>query len=115
MGRGGIDATAFVVWFLDALTAAADAGRAEALFLVRRNRFFVQHRDVMNARQTKALEALFAQGSERVALGLSAKSYRKITGAASATTTRDLAALEGAGVLRRSDAGGRSTQYEVLF
>jgi Fic family protein len=114
-GRGGIDATAFVVWFLDALTAAADAGRAEALFLVRRNHFFAKRADVLNARQRKALEAIFAQGLERVAQGLSAKSYRKITGAAPATATRDLAALEGARVLRRSQAGGRSTQYEVLY
>jgi Fic family protein len=69
----------------------------------------------LNPRQHKALAAIFAQGPDRVAQGLSAKTYRKITGAASATATRDLAALEGAGVLQRSQAGGRSTQYEVLY
>jgi Fic family protein len=114
-GNGVIDATAFVIWFLDALAAAADAGKQEALFLVRRNHFFVSNQDALNARQLKVLQAIFAHGPERVALGLSAKTYLKIAKTSTATTTRDLAALETAGVLQRSDAGGRSTQYAVLY
>lgn len=114
-GQNGIDATAFVVWFLETLTAAAEAGKQEALFLVRRNHFFARHKDTLNPRQDKALRALFAQGPDRVALGLSAKTYRKITQAAPATATRDLVALEAAGVLERSTAGGRSTQYAVRY
>ncbi len=114
-GRGGIDATPFVVWFLQSLTRAAEAGRAEAMFLVRRNRFFARYAADLNSRQHKALTALFSQGPERVALGLSAKSYRKITKTTAPTATRDLSWLEQAGMLKRSAAGGRSTSYELLY
>ena len=114
-GRGGIDATPFVVWFLNTLTRAADAGRAEAMYLVRRNHFFVRHAADLNTRQHKALTAVFAQGPDRVMLGLGAKGYRKIAKTTAPTATRDLAALEKAGVLKRSEAGGRSTSYEILY
>lgn len=114
-GDAGIDATPFVIWFLDALAAAADAGRTEALFLVQRNQFFARFAGQMNDRQQKVLRSLFDQGAARVALGLSAKSYRKIAKTSGPTATRDLVALEKAGLLRRSDAGGRSTHYSVLY
>ncbi|MDO6591931.1 Fic family protein [Loktanella sp. D2R18] len=114
-GRGGIDATPFVIWFLQSLTRAADAGREEAMYLVRRNHFFARHRAALNPRQHKALTVIFEQGAERVALGLSAKSYRKIAKTTAPTATRDLVALESAGVLRRSAAGGRSTRYVILY
>ena len=65
----------------------------------------------MNARQEMVLRHLFAMGVARVALGVSAKAYGKISGVSAATATRDLVALEGQGALRRSAEGGRSTRY----
>lgn len=114
-GLGAIDATPFVVWFLCCLATAARASRDEALFLVRRNAFLDRHADALNDRQRKALEAVFAQGGQRLAEGISARSYRKITGASSATATRDLAALVQAGALDRSESGGRSVTYAVIL
>ncbi|MEX0350792.1 MAG: Fic family protein [Paracoccaceae bacterium] len=110
-GKGGIDATAFVVWFLQTLDNAAQIARDEARFILRRNRFFLRFGPDLNDRQEKVLRALFDQGPTRVDLGISAKSYRKIAGTSAPTATRDLVALERAGVLTRSDAGGRSTVY----
>ena len=114
-GRGHIDATPFVSWFLQALERAADTARAEARFLIRRNQFFLRVGERLNPRQDKMLRTLFEQGADRVGQGISAKSYRRITGAAAATATRDLTALEQAGILTRSDAGGRSTAYWINF
>lgn len=113
--RNRIDATPFVVWFLNTLTAAANAAKGEAQFLVRRNQLFVHKGDALNARQVKALQTLFAQGEPRVALGLTAKSYRKMTKTSGPTATRDLGAMERAGVLKRSDAGGRATHYTIIY
>ncbi len=107
---GGIDATAFVQWFLNALLSAGKVAADEARFLVRRNRFFMDHAG-MSARQEKVLRHLFAMGAKRVALGISAKAYGKIADVSAATATRDLGALEGQGALLRSAEGGRSTRY----
>lgn len=114
-GRGEIDATAFVVWFLQTLARAAEEARAEAGFILRRNQFFLRLAPQLAERQAEVLHVLFRQGPERVALGISAKSYRKIARVSAATATRDLRAMEAAGALRRRPAGGRSTAYEILY
>ncbi len=110
-----IDATAFVAWFLDMIVAAAEAARSETLFLLERNRFLLRHADALTDRQRAVLERLFAQGPLRIENGLSARSYAKIARVSGATATRDLVALERAGALRRSEAGGRSTTYRIVL
>ncbi len=107
---GAIDATDFVQWFLKALLSAGKVAAGEAQFLVRRNRYFMDHA-AMSTRQEMVLRHLFDMGATRVALGVSAKAYGKISGVSAATATRDLAALEGLGALKRSAEGGRSTRY----
>ena len=107
---GTIDATDFVQWFLKALFSAGKVAADEARFLVRRNRYFMDHA-AMSPRQEMVLRHLFEMGATRVALGVSAKAYGKISGVSAATATRDLAALEGQGALKRSAEGGRSTRY----
>lgn len=108
-----IDTTAFVSWFLQTLTKGAASARAEALFLVRRNRYLKTQDAVLPPRARKVLEALFAQGPERIAQGLTAKTYAKVAKVSGATATRDLTALADSGALKRSAAGGRSTRYDI--
>lgn len=112
-GQGAIDATPFLVWFLSCLTRAAEAGREEALFLVRRNAFFMRFASLLSERQEKAFRLIFAHGPQRIAEGLTARSWRKLTGVSPATATRDLQALQQVGVLRFAEAGGRSSAYEI--
>ncbi len=107
---GAIDATGFVLWFLRARLSAGKVAADEARFLVRRNRYFMEHAG-MTSRQEAVLRHLFAMGVSRVALGVSAKTYGKISRVSAATATRDLVALEGRGALMRSVEGGRSTRY----
>lgn len=114
-GRGVIDATEFVIWFLQTLGNAARFAREEAQFILRRNRFFLRFATQLNTRQEQVLRRLFKQGPSRVELGISAKIYRKISGTSAATATRDLLALEAVGALKRSEAGGRSTVYRVSY
>lgn len=110
-GQGAIDATAFVLWFLACLTRAAALGRAEATFLLTRNRYLSQWRDRLSARHMAVLETLFAQGADRVAIGISAASYARIAKVSGATATRDLGTMQTAGAVTRTDEGGRSTRY----
>lgn len=114
-GRGMVDATAFVLWFLQTLVSAASGAREEAIFLVRRNQFFLAHAKDLSVREEKVLRKLFDQGAERLAQGLSARSYCKIANVSSATATRDLLALEQRGILQRSTAAGRSTVYQLVL
>jgi Fic family protein len=114
-GDGVIDATAFVVWFLECLVRAAALSRNEALLTVRRNRFLSAFSRELSERQMAVLRTLFAQGELRVAQGISARSYSKIAKVSGPTATRDLAGLERAGAVTRSDAGGRSTFYRINY
>ncbi|WP_118134551.1 Fic family protein [Oceanicella sp. SM1341] len=114
-GAGGVDATAFVLWFLATLQRAAEAGREEARFLVRRNRYLARLGPGLSPRTRAVLETLFAQGPGRVEQGLSARSYSRIAKVSGPTATRDLAALVAAGGARRSEAGGRSTVYLLEY
>ena len=109
-GAGGIDGTEFVLWFLDRLHAGMTEAEADARFLVGRNRFFLRFQST-SPRAEKVLRRLFAEGADRVALGLSAGPYAKIAGVSPATATRDLAELEAMGALLRGPEGGRATRY----
>lgn len=112
-GRGGLDATAFVVWFLECLLRAAQSSRREALFLTRRNAFFLRFGGHLTGRQEKAFRMLFAQGEERVSEGISARSWRKMTGVSAATATRDLTQLAALNILSQGPEGGRSIVYTI--
>ncbi|GHA61826.1 cell division protein Fic [Amylibacter ulvae] len=115
LGEGQIDATAFVVWFLQCLETAAERGLQEALFLTHRNQFFARFVAQMNDRQIQVLQNLFGQGPTRVDLGISNKSYVKIAKTSVATATRDLNELVKIGALNKSGAGGRSTVYQIVY
>ena len=108
-----IDVTPFVRWFAEATLRAVERATAEVLHLQTRNAFFRTFGAVLNARQEKALRRLFEEGPERLAQGLSRRPYQRITGAPSATASRDLADLVAKGALLPSGSGGRSTSFLV--
>lgn len=105
-----IDATPFVLWFLDRLTAGIIEAEAEARFLVMRNGYFMRYPDLPK-RGEKVLRRLFAEGPRRVSEGISASPYARIATVSLATATRDLAELETLGAVVRGAEGGRSTRY----
>ena len=109
-GVKGIDGTDFVLWFLEKLQNGVAEAETDARFLVARNRFFLRF-PKLPLRAETVLRRLFKEGPGRVAQGLSAGPYAKIAHVSVATATRDLTELEGLGVLKRGDAGGRSTRY----
>ncbi|MGQ0565232.1 MAG: Fic family protein [Gemmobacter sp.] len=107
---GHLDATPFVSWFLERLTAGIVEAEAEARFLVSRNGFFLRFPG-LPSRGEKVMRRLFAEGPRRVSEGISAGPYAKIAGVSLATATRDLAELEARGAILRGAEGGRSTRY----
>ena len=107
-----IDATPFVLWFLERLIAGVEDAMAEARFLVARNGYFLRFPD-LPPRGQAVLRRLFAEGPDRVAQGISAAPYARIARVSPATATRDLAELERLGAIRKGPEGGRSTRYHI--
>jgi Fic family protein len=97
-------------WFADIVLEAQDRTLTRIRFLIEKTRLLDRLRDQINERQEKALIRMFAEGPDGFTGGLSANNYRTITGAATATATRDLADLVRLGALRREGAR-KSTRY----
>ena len=111
-GEAGINATAFIGWFLEALSTGVATARAEALFISARNRFFLSAGRRISERQEMVLRRIWDQGPARLSQGISAQTWVKISGVSRATATRDLTALEDLGVVIGNGAG-RSRVYHV--
>ncbi|TKW61078.1 MAG: Fic family protein [Blastochloris viridis] len=74
-------------------------------FLIAKAKLYDRVRGQMNERQEKAIERMFREGPEGFAGGMSASKYMVITGATSATTTRDLQHLAEIGALKAIGKG----------
>jgi len=110
---GKIDLTPFVGWFVDTMESAIDQSADLARHLNQRNRYFDRFSIHMNERQIKALKDLFERGPARLDEGISARRYRRTTGASRQTASRDLSDLVTKGALRPSIGAGPSTRYPV--
>lgn len=110
---GEIDVTPFVGWFINTMDTAIDQSVEIAHHINRRNRYFERFSTQMNDRQIKALKDLFERGPARLDEGLSARRYRRTTGASRQTATRDLGDLVTKGALLPPTGAGPSTRYAV--
>ena len=112
---GPIDVTGFVRWFLETMDFTLDQAAANARLLTARNRFFERWRGQLSARQEAVLRRLFSEGRERLDQGISTKPYARIAKISPVTAARDLADLAAKGVIRKGEAGGRSTRYSIAY
>ncbi|WOE74660.1 Fic family protein [Alterisphingorhabdus coralli] len=101
-------------WFADIVLAAQERTLTRIRFLIEKTRLLDRLRGQINERQEKALIRMFAEGPDGFAGGLSAKNYRTITDATTATATRDLADLVRLGALRR-EGERKSTRYYLAI
>lgn len=110
-----LDVTDFVAWFIECIIDGLGKSKDQALFLVRRNKFFEKWGDVLSDRQEAVLRRLFAEGPERVSQGISNRPYTKIANVSAPTAARDLKDLLDRGILAPSPAKGRNTAYFINF
>lgn len=92
-------------WLLRFAAKAIEARRRtlrQVEFVLAKARVIEGLRGKLNDRQERALLRMFAAGPDGFVGGPSAANYMAITGAPTATTTRDLAALVGLGALLRT-------------
>jgi len=111
--RGDGEATEWVKWFAQQLSAACRRSGDIIDRAIEKGRFWSDHATVaLNARQRKVLQRLLDDGDGGFLGGLSAEKFMKMTGASKATATRDLTDMLTKGVLW-SGGQGKGTRYYI--
>ena len=105
---------AWMGWFGNVVLEAQSRTLQNIRFLIEKTRFLDRLRGKLNTRQEKALLRMLAEGPDGFQGGLSAQNYRSITGATSATATRDLADLVSLGALNRTGEN-RYARYSLCL
>ena len=108
--HGGLEITDWLTWFAAKAIEAQRRTIQQVEFVLAKVRMMDGLRGQLNERQEKALLRMFEAGPGGFVGGLSAANYMTITGAPTATTTRDLAGLAGLGALMRT-GDHKSTRY----
>ena len=89
---------------------------AQVGFVLNKARFFDRFGDQLNARQRKALDAIFRRGQARVARGITSKDCRKITRCSPRTAGRDIAGLVELGAISKvPDTATRNARYAIVL
>jgi Fic family protein len=94
--------TDWLSWFAAAALEAQKRTMAQVEFLIDKTRLLDRMDGLLNDRQRKGLLRVLREGPDGFTGGLSARNYITITGATTATATRDLADMVGKGALVRS-------------
>ena len=108
--KGSLDVTEWLGWFLDTLHRAIDQAHHALNAVLSKARFWRHWATTsLNERQVKLLNRLL-DGFEGK---LTSSKWAVIAKCSPDTALRDINDLLSRGVLRKSDAGGRSTSYEL--
>ena len=111
MGKHGMDITRWLLWFLQTMENAIDTAVEKTQRAIRKSLFWQEHRTVvLNERQIKVINRLW-DGFEGK---LNTSKWAKMTKTSTATALRDIQDLVDKGILRRTEEGGRSTNYELV-
>ena len=112
-GKGGLDITAWLLWFLDTFANAMHESKWVVDRIMEKVLFWQKHRDTtLNDRQHKMVNRLLDSG-EKFEGGMTTRKYAGMTKCSKVTASRDLADLEKKNILKKRKGGGRSTSYEI--
>ncbi len=108
--KGDSDITVWLVWYLECLGRALDATDEILESILSKAKFWEQYREVsFNDRQRKVLNRLFDGLDGK----LTSSKWAKMCKCSKDTALRDIQALIEMDILRKSDEGGRSVNYEL--
>lgn len=111
--REELDITKWIQWFLDRLGNAVEAALLTLDNVILKNEFWQAHAARnLNPRQAKVLNRLLEGNFDGK---LTSTKWAKLTSASQDTASRDIADLLAKGILRKGEAGGRSTAYELVL
>lgn len=110
--RGGLDITAWLVWFLTQVEAACTDADNIVANTLGKARFWLRHQQTaLNERQRKVLNRLLDAGPDGFEGCMTNRKYMSLTSVSRATATRELADLVEKGCVRAVGGGGRGTAY----
>ncbi len=110
--RGGLDITDWLEWFLDCLGRAMEKADETLSGVLEKARVWEQaNLHNLNERQRKIIAKLLEGFDGK----LTSSKYAKITKCSQDTALRDIRSMAEHGLLAESDAGGRSTSYELII
>ena len=109
--KGTLDVSDWLNWFLNCLARAVDGAQETLSAVLVKARFWDRHAAVpFNERQIKLLNRIL-NGFEGK---LTTSKWAKIAHCSQDTAYRDILALIDYGVLKKDEAGGRSTSYSIV-
>lgn len=109
--KSALDITNWLEWFLDCLEAALINTNQSISSVLQKAAFWDKHRLVsMNERQIKMVNLLWDSFDGK----LTSSKWGKITKCSADTALRDIQDLMLKGILRKTNEGGRSTNYELV-
>lgn len=109
--KGGLDITDWMEWFLDCLETALHDAEKTISTVLHKAAFWDKHRVPMNDRQIRMVNLLWDGFNGK----LTSSKWGKISKCSPDTALRDIQDLIAKGVLRKTDEGGRSTNYELAL
>ena len=110
--KGVTDITEWLVWFLQTLEQALSAAQTTTDKIINKASFWQNHRQhALNTRQVTMLNALLTDFYGK----LTTKKWAVMTKCSIDTALRDINDLIEKGMLKKSEASGRSTSYEVVL
>lgn len=110
--KGGLAITGWLEWFLDCLETALVNTVKSISTVLQKADFWDKYRLIsMNERQIRMVNLLWDGFDGK----LTSSKWGKITKCSADTALRDIQDLITKGVLRKTDEGGRSTNYELVI
>jgi Fic family protein len=108
--KGGLDITDWLVWFLECLLNALKSSSLIVDQVMHKHQFWLKNADkALNSRQIKMLNKLL----EDFVGKLTTKKWAKMMKCSHDTALRDIQGLIELNILKKEEAGGRSTNYEL--
>ncbi len=108
--RQTLDVTPWLAWFLATLDRAVDQAQQTLNAVLLKTRFWQRRASLpLNPRQVKLINGLLDGFDGK----LTSAKWAAIAKCSADTALRDINELVAQGVLRKSEAGGRSTSYEI--
>jgi Fic family protein len=107
-----MDVTEWVCYFVRTVLESLRQSEEMTLFILKKAKFFDEHRHQLNDRQARVVKRMLEEGSEGFEGGMNARKYVGIAKTSKATATRDLQDLSEKKILIPIGAG-RSARYEI--